>query len=447
MIEDRKQPPSIGAAIYLDSEMRQNNNELYYSNQYIDQWFQNTANVDPSSNDRNLELLLGIQGWRSNIFDITRLSSLQNNIGSMTKDEQNAYQQLVAYPLYHPNIYFNNRGGVVPMMAAGAMAPAAAAMPMAMAPAPAPMPAPTPTPAPTSSQDTLPPSYQALNDFMVNITANTRQWVHTLRPGWTPTQRIDLTETVLFSSANRIRTGSLKGSLRLSDLITQFRITVNAVGTDGSIGYKKYTFQTAKNFYVNFDMPQTMTVGDQMNVDLHIGNLYSKPLVVTIAANLSDGAPVKIALTGSAPTVRTRTMSTQTITLTALNITNGTTMVTIGVIGTTNGVSFSDSYSLPLRILPKGFPRQISYGGSIGSQVFDQTTPTSANFSVLIPSTIEQGSAIFGAKIFSTNYASLMSAVQALIQNPSGCFEQTSSTTYPMVMALQFLKAQPVQST
>ncbi len=38
-----------------------------------------------------------------------------------------------------------------------------------------------------------------------------------------------------------------------------------------------------------------------------------------------------------------------------------------------------------------------------------------------------------------------MEAIEALISDPYGCFEQTSSTTYPMVMALQFLKAQPTQ--
>jgi uncharacterized protein YfaS (alpha-2-macroglobulin family) len=54
---------------------------------------------------------------------------------------------------------------------------------------------------------------------------------------------------------------------------------------------------------------------------------------------------------------------------------------------------------------------------------------------------MEVGSARFSAKIFSSNFASLMSAVEALIQEPYGCFEQTSSTTYPMVMAMQFLKA------
>jgi hypothetical protein len=68
--------------------------------------------------------------------------------------------------------------------------------------------------------------------------------------------------------------------------------------------------------------------------------------------------------------------------------------------------------------------------------VFSKENPSSADFSVKIPSTIEAGSAQFSAKIFSSSFASLLEAIQALIQDPYGCFEQTSATTYPMVMAL-----------
>jgi uncharacterized protein YfaS (alpha-2-macroglobulin family) len=64
---------------------------------------------------------------------------------------------------------------------------------------------------------------------------------------------------------------------------------------------------------------------------------------------------------------------------------------------------------------------------------------------VKIPKTIESGSDDYNLKIYSSNFASLMEAIEALISDPYGCFEQTSSTTYPMVMALQFLKAQPTQ--
>ena len=34
-------------------------------------------------------------------------------------------------------------------------------------------------------------------------------------------------------------------------------------------------------------------------------------------------------------------------------------------------------------------------------------------------------------------------AISALIQEPSGCFEQTSSTLYPMIMGMQYLNALP----
>ena len=34
----------------------------------------------------------------------------------------------------------------------------------------------------------------------------------------------------------------------------------------------------------------------------------------------------------------------------------------------------------------------------------------------------------------------LFQALEALIQEPCGCFEQTSATTYPLVMALQYFQ-------
>jgi hypothetical protein len=81
-IEDRKQPPSLGAAIYLENEVKKISNELYYSNQYVDHWFNDPTNTTVSRN-RNLELLLGVQGWRANVFDLARIQDINNNIYSM----------------------------------------------------------------------------------------------------------------------------------------------------------------------------------------------------------------------------------------------------------------------------------------------------------------------------------------------------------------------------
>lgn len=94
-IEDRKQPASLGAAIFIENEVKKNNFELYYSNQYIDHWFQSSTLADPKSNIKNLELLLGVQGWRTNMFDLKRLYDVSQNGYQMSEDEKIAYAQLL----------------------------------------------------------------------------------------------------------------------------------------------------------------------------------------------------------------------------------------------------------------------------------------------------------------------------------------------------------------
>lgn len=248
---------------------------------------------------------------------------------------------------------------------------------------------------------------------MVNIPSNTKHWAHPLRKGFTPSERVDLTETVLFSSSNRVKNGQLKGSFRLSDLITKFRITVNAIDTKGKIGYSKYNFQCNKPLYINFDVPQTMTVSDKIKVDLRIGNLnaFSLNVRVKTEGSVSSG-PIAYTLPTGTFTVRAKSSISKSITLTAQNVTTDKpTFVTIAISAVSNGITYEDSLTMQVKILPRGFPRQVAQGGSIGSQIFEKTNPTSTNFTVSIPSTIEAGSAQFSAKIFSSSFASLLEAI------------------------------------
>lgn len=106
-IEDRKLPPSLGAAVYLENEVKKISNELYYSNQYIDHWFQSAQNADANSNDRNLELLLGVQGWRSNFFDLRLLSDTVTNFESLSEADQTARQQLLS-KVQKKQVYYND---------------------------------------------------------------------------------------------------------------------------------------------------------------------------------------------------------------------------------------------------------------------------------------------------------------------------------------------------
>jgi uncharacterized protein YfaS (alpha-2-macroglobulin family) len=203
---------------------------------------------------------------------------------------------------------------------------------------------------------------------MVGIPDNTKYWAHPLRKNFSPAERIDLTETVLFTSAKRIKSGTFKGSFRLSDLITKFRITANAIDSTGVIGYRRELFQVNKALYINFDVPGTMTVSDKINIDLHVGNLNAFPLSVKITTDSGLAtSPIGFTVPAGTFTVKAKSSLTKTITLAALNITSLPTFVKIGITSVYNGVTYADSLSVQVKVLPKGFPRQVSQGGSIGS--------------------------------------------------------------------------------
>ena len=93
--------------------------------------------------------------------------------------------------------------------------------------------------------------------------------------------------------------------------------------------------------------------------------------------------------------------------------------------------SFSDRVTRPLVVQPLGFPTEIDKGGLVnaGSRVVHL---------IQIPDSLVAGSMKTVAALYPTPLANLTEALQQLLQEPNGCFEQTSSTTYPLVMADQY---------
>jgi len=62
----------------------------------------------------------------------------------------------------------------------------------------------------------------------------------------------------------------------------------------------------------------------------------------------------------------------------------------------------------------------------------------SKSFEFTLPAEFVRGSVSSSVTVYPTPLASMTDALKALIREPYGCFEQTSSTSYPMVMAQQY---------
>jgi hypothetical protein len=49
------------------------------------------------------------------------------------------------------------------------------------------------------------------------------------------------------------------------------------------------------------------------------------------------------------------------------------------------------------------------------------------------------GEPTFTIKVYSKTITSILDSIENIIRRPCGCFEQASSTTYPMIIALELL--------
>src|SRR4029077_6823876 len=72
--------------------------------------------------------------------------------------------------------------------------------------------------------------------------------------------------------------------------------------------------------------------------------------------------------------------------------------------------------------------------------VWNGTLAQPARIPLTMPGNAIEGSPRLLVKIYPSGFSQLVEGLDAIFRMPSGCFEQTSSTTYPNVLALDYLR-------
>ena len=101
------------------------------------------------------------------------------------------------------------------------------------------------------------------------------------------------------------------------------------------------------------------------------------------------------------------------------------------VVVTASAGGYGDRQERVITVEANGFPQEVGFGG-----LLEPGKPLTRE--VRVSPGLVTGSLTAHVEVQPTPLASLTSAFERLIQEPYGCFEQTSSTTYPLVMAQQY---------
>lgn len=219
--------------------------------------------------------------------------------------------------------------------------------------------------------------------------------------------------------------GKARIDVDMADSITEWRVSTLAHSPGGKLGGGAGAVRVFQDFFVDVDFPATLTRGDEIEFPIAVFNYLDAPQTVelsltpaswytalgatTLSVDLDAGE-----VTGVRFPVRVDEVGMQKLTVTGL------------------GTDESDAVARTVLVEPDGKEAAVAYSGSLA--------PGSASHTVSFPADAVPGSPQLYVNVYPAFLAQVVEGMDSMLQVPSGCFEQTTSTTWPNVLVTDYMQ-------
>jgi alpha-2-macroglobulin-like protein len=205
-----------------------------------------------------------------------------------------------------------------------------------------------------------------------------------------------------------------------SDDNTSFKIIAEGISYKGDVGRNHVVYNVSEAFQTDVKIPLYTTVGDSILLPLRVKNTTNKQMNLTATLRLPNQITA---------TTKTYNFSFQPneskVCYFPIEATQIGQKLPIGI--TLQGEDYQNTIQHTIDIYAKGFPVSIDISGTkSGNEVFQINN--------MLPNTLQSG-----FKIYFNPFSEITNGLQSMLREPSGCFEQVSSSNYPNIMALQLL--------
>jgi hypothetical protein len=253
-----------------------------------------------------------------------------------------------------------------------------------------------------------------------------RQYAHTWK-GSNPNERTDNAETLYWHPALVLPGGKTEISFQLCDSTTRFQMTAFAHTLDGRLGSLTQSIESRLPLTVKASTPVEVTSSDRIEVPVNVSNNSTESRKVLLSLQKHKGlalleSPEHVELTVPADTTMRRGYRFRP------TLTEGAADLTLTA--RAEGAS-EDTITTKFRVVPEGFPVVASH-----SDVLE----ASASHALTLPQTWIKGTLKCQLQVYPSTLASLQEGLAGLLREPNGCFEQTSSSNYPNLLILDYLR-------
>ena len=241
--------------------------------------------------------------------------------------------------------------------------------------------------------------------------------------------RVDFTETLywnplLITDEN----GIASVEFELCDSVTTFRVSTDAHGSE-RIGGGQAEIVSRIPFNIEPQLPLQVTAGDRIDLPVALVNDSDGELPVDLSLEFAE----LFQLDGEAMQQLALAAGDRQRVYFPLQVVGDVGAGTIEL--RANAETLSDAVRREVEVVPSGFPFIESFAGRLAGH--EQVV-------LELPEEWVPGSLVVDMKVFPSSLADLQEGVAGILKEPGGCFEQTSSSNYPNIMALYYMQQHDV---
>ena len=212
-------------------------------------------------------------------------------------------------------------------------------------------------------------------------------------------------ETLLFEpSLITDKNGEAELKLTVADSITTWRMTASANGKKGGLGSTSHGIRVFQDFFVDIDLPVSLTQNDEVSIPIVVYNYLKKPQRVRLEMEKGDWFELK------GGTVQEMTLDPNEVSATYYRIkVKGLGDRTLQV--RADGSQMSDAIKRKIEVLPDGKEQNVAYNGRLKGTV---------THTVHIPDTAVAGASKIIVRMYPGVFSQVIEGMQSMLRLPGG---------------------------
>jgi uncharacterized protein YfaS (alpha-2-macroglobulin family) len=231
-------------------------------------------------------------------------------------------------------------------------------------------------------------------------------------------------ETLLFEPA-LITDGQGRATMAvgLADSITTWRMTTMASSATGALGSTETPLRVFQEFFVDLDLPVFLTQNDRVSIPVVLYNYLEEAQDVRLVFEAADWFTLEgeseVFINMAPGEVRSMYFPIQVKQL-------GMHKLTVFA----HGKTMQDAIRREVEVAPDG--------EKVEESISDRLSAT-VDHTITIPEGSVAGAQKILVRVYPGVFSQIVDGLDSMLQMPSGCFEQTSSTTYPNILIVQYM--------